>query len=884
MKTEGKAHFWQGEWLSDQELELRLERLPEYIEYALAQKFDLESLLRACQKLSEELAKQDSQVYQSLELILKEGFSMEKAERENELSELAKFLRRKDLEEKLVCELGAIDAADFRRSDYRSANFESWAPLGFLVHIAPTNAYSAGAWSVLEGLLSGNVNFLKTGGSDELFAQLFLSYLVKFDESASLAPRIIVCRISSSRQELLNKILSQSDGVVVWGDEGAISGVKAIAPASARFIEWGPKISFAYFASESVNDLEAQIGLAREICRMEQQACSSPQCVFVDTDKKDTLRNFAHDLAKQLAAESAKLPIKAPSLQEQAEITQVVEVCRLESCLGLTELIEAPDASWRILIDYDNIKLKAFQLKASPLYRTIWVKQLLRERIVQDLRPYRFFLQTCGLAAGLASVPDLTDALIRAGVLRITRCGYMLDSYSGEPHDGVYALQRYCRRVSLQGGSQLESISSLAEMRRAQTEAPQGPLMGKEDFQSMIVDPSYGQLFFKSGGSSGEPKLSVFDYDDYHRQMNAAAQGLIAAGLDPRSDRCMNLFFAGGLYGGFVSFFTILETLKAIQFPMAGIADTKFVAQTIVSQKVNVLLGMPSYFSQLFADNAELLAKEKVVEKLFFAGEHFSSAQMRFLKETFGISHIRSAGYGSVDAGPIGYQCVYCQGSEHHLHQGLQLMEILDMEKDCQAPAGEAGRVVLSGLSRHGQCIQRYEIGDLARSLPGDCPCGRGSPRFELLGRYGDVFRIGTAFFNYAKFSQILTETFEYAGEIQIILEGTGSKDVKDVKEVKEVEGVKGVKEVLRLLLDQDQIKPLTESLVSGTDSRKQNATGGGLSRQEAIKLSLLENYPDLRQIAAEEGLFDFEVELARNQDFQRAPGSGKLRHIIDNR
>jgi hypothetical protein len=41
--------------------------------------------------------------------------------------------------------------------------------------------------------------------------------------------------------------------------------------------------------------------------------------------------------------------------------------------------------------------------------------------------------------------------------------------------------------------------------------------------------------------------------------MELAAEGLYAAGLEPKNDRVMNLFYAGSLYGGFTSFFTILE-------------------------------------------------------------------------------------------------------------------------------------------------------------------------------------------------------------------------------------------------------------------------------------------------------------------------------------
>ncbi len=882
MNTMATPHLWQGEWLTNEQLSQRIERIDDDVRKALATPFDVRALLNACEKLSKELNLRSSTIYGSLESILQNGFQMQEEERSKELAELATFLSREDLERKLACELGMYDPFNFTRQDHRDDNFEKWAPLGFLVHVAPTNAFSAGAWSVLEGLLSSNVNFLKTGGSDEIFAQVFLKHLIDQDTTGTLAPRIFACRISSRERAALSKILNRADGVIVWGDEGAIAGIKELTPIHARFIEWGPKISFAYFANDSLDDEQSLLGLAFECCRMEQQACSSPQIVYVETENRGELTEFATRLAKVLAKTSDAIPIKEPGPQEQAEITSVVELCRLESCLGLTELIEDPNGAWRILVEHSSV------VKASPLYRTIWVKPLLRNDISATLSPFRFFLQTAGVACKRTSLAEIADAFTQAGVLRVTRCGGMLDSYSGEPHDGVYALQRYSRRVSLQTNAAelpsgagrtpavpeleagkmpalpdsdaqmgarsssplrnatsdlLQGISSFAELRCKQPSPPTRPIMSKEDFQSSKVSAKHSELFFKSGGSSGDPKLSIFTYDDYHLQMRAAAYGLYAAGLDLETDRCMNLFFAGGLYGGFVSFFTILETLKAVQYPMAGIADLEQVANTIVSQKCNTLLGMPSYLIQLFTKHSDLFSKHKVVKKIFYAGEHFNQKQRDFFHTNFEVELIRSCGYGSVDAGPIGYQCPECTGAIHHLYNTLHILEIVAFDGDTPVSPGEAGRVILTSLQRSGQEITRYDIGDTARLLSEPCPCGRSAPRFELLGRHGDVFKIGSAFFNYAKFTQILSDDLNYAGEVQLHLKANGS-----------------LEEISVCLANSDSIS------------------------EARVLAKLLESYDDLRHIVETEKLLHLSVSFVDVNDFERAPGSGKLRHIVDKR
>jgi len=835
-------HLWQGKWVGDAELAANVQSLRDTVDQALSQPLEIQSVLDACDNLSQALGDKGSDIYSLLATCLRQDFKMDAGQLAKDLADLSKFLQRSSLEDKISRELRTRDPFFFLRPEYRSNIFERWAPLGFLVHIAPTNAFAVGAYSVIEGLLTGNINFLKTGGSDPPFAQLFLKGLIDLDRTATIAPKIFACRISSREQSMLKEILSHADGIAAWGNEGALEGLRAMTPTFARFVDWGPKISFAYFAADSLDDDTSIEELAKECCLLEQQACSSPQCVYVESADREDLLRFAGRLASALDRVSPTVARKQPDLHEQAEITSVVELCRLESCLDLTEVIEGEDKSWRILVEH------ASSLRASPLYRTIWVKPIQRDKIIQTLRPLRSYLQTAGLVCKLESLSDLSDALIQAGVLRITRAGGMLDSYDGEPHDGVYALQRYSKRISAQLGADVAGICSFAELKGSILEPPDAPILTKEGFQTAAVDPKHSHLFFKSGGSSGAPKLSIFSHDDYHLQMSAAADGLFAAGLDPAVDRCMNLFFGGGLYGGFISFFTILENLKAVQYPMGAHPDTRMVAETLVSQSTNVLLGMPSYLIQLFGQNADFFRKNQVVEKIFYGGEHFNEVQKQYIQSEFGVKVIRSATYGSVDAGPIGFQCSFCTGGVHHLHSRLHILEILDLERDAPAPVGELGRVIITSLARAGQNLDRYEIGDLARLLPGHCQCGRLTPRFELLGRHGDVFRLASMFFNYTKFSHILTDNCQYAGELQLILR-SGKKTEKDE---------------LWVVVSADSIADRADT--------------------DAIRELILANYTDLRDCVLEDALLDLHILAISPDKFLRTAGSGKLRRIVDER
>ncbi|WP_244188629.1 acyl-CoA reductase [Streptomyces yokosukanensis] len=829
-------HLWQGEFVDDAEAGRRLAGLPELAARVLTRPLPTDVVLGACAALSRDLADPACALYGRL------AGQLPADEARTVLAELASALTREALERKVRRELGGLRPERLARPDARETVYEAWAPVGLLAHIAPGNAATVAPLSVVEGLLAGNLNVLKTSGSDSALALDVLAALGAADPSGLIAERVVALRFPSARREWLQAVCAPADAIAVWGGEDAVRAAGELAQPGCRVVEWGHRISFAYLTGQAASEDGVLDALAEDVCRFEQQACSSPQVVYLDTDVTDDAEElfaFAGRFAERLAKVSAEHTPPAPSPAEQAEITTVQQLARLEQHLGLTRVFAAEDGSWRVLADTRSA------LDASPLHRSVWVKPLPRHAITATLRPMRRYLQTAAIGGDRADVAALSRAMFAAGVTRVTAVGSMLESYEGEPHDGVYALQRYSRRVSVRATDpDFRTVPCLDDLVASPVlpPAPDAPLLGKEGVQRALagLDPRHAHLHFRSGGSTGTPALSVFTCDDYDNQMRASADGLLAAGFDPARDRAANLFYSGGMYGSFISFFSILERLNATQFPIAAGPDHAMVAEALVAHRADTLFGMPSYLWQLLHAEADRLRAYGGIRKVFYGGEHFTAEQRRVLTDDFGVEVIRSAAYGSTDLGPLGYQCVSCDGSVHHVLTELHTLEILDPREDRPVAPGEPGRLVFTSRARAGQRLERYEIGDLGRAVEGTCACGSTVPRLELLGRYGDVVRVGTYFLNYRRIVRALAERLAYHGEVQLSV-ASGPE-----------------REELTVRLDE------------------QYAPDPGLTRS-----TLTAEVPELAS-ALEEGLLSLAVQSVRRETFERTPTSGKLRTVVD--
>lgn len=420
--------LYRGELCEDRELPRLLERLEaDCLETIAGQSIDRETVVAACDALARRAEAGD---YDSVLQPFLAAFSIDPAR----FREALFLFKREALSYKLAVELGPEDLPDLTppgRAPIRRRRM----PLGVLFHMAAGNVDGLPAYSVVEGLLAGNVNILKLPAQDRGASLLLLRELVRLEPR--LRDFVYVFDVPSTDLQSLERFAKIADAVVVWGGDEAVRAARTLAGPDTALICWGHKLSFAYAVPPvSDGDLEA---LADHICATGQLLCSSCQGIFLDTGDMGEVYALAERLFPILQAAARRHPPADPALRARATLELYARELEADSggrriCRGGgVSVTAAPDS----------------QLELGLLAGNCWVKPLPRDQIVPRLKPRKGCLQTAGLLCPEEEREALSALLARAGVVRVTGPGDMSRTVPGEAHDGTYPLAAYTRIVEV---------------------------------------------------------------------------------------------------------------------------------------------------------------------------------------------------------------------------------------------------------------------------------------------------------------------------------------------------------------------------------------------------------------------------------------------------
>ncbi len=386
---------------------------------ASKEKLTTESVIAACDKLYR-AAMEGAYDEIALPLLQTANLSYER------FQSLAGLFSREELEYKCKTELGEWYGT---LPALKNGTVRKRYPLGVLFHIAAGNVDGLPAYSVIEGLLAGNINILKLPTGDNGLSVRLLSELIRFEPR--LKEYIYVFDVPSAETETLKIFAELADAVVVWGGDEAVAAARQLAGVNTKIIPWGHKLSFAYVTEQA--EEAALYGLARHICETDQVLCSSCQGIFLDTEDRAVQERFAEhffDILKRVNAEFGKADLGMRGKNTLRLYTDLLE--------GADERRVLQEEGVSVVIKEDS------KLELSYMFRNVWIKRMPRQHIVEQLKRYKGHLQTCGLLCGVHEKAELAELIGTAGVVRITGSD-MSRMIPGEAHDGTYPLREYSR-------------------------------------------------------------------------------------------------------------------------------------------------------------------------------------------------------------------------------------------------------------------------------------------------------------------------------------------------------------------------------------------------------------------------------------------------------
>ena len=360
------------------------------------------------------------------------------------LDQAVSLLSKEHLWMKVKTELGNTDEYVTEKMEGFSRIRVRKVPLGVIFHIAAGNMDFLPAYSIAEGLLTGNINILKLPSADN---GLSLQLIMKFIEyEPKLKDYIYVFDTSSSDIQGMRKMAGLANAISVWGSDMAIEAVRGLAPPGIKLIEWGQKLGFCYVTDPgNVDSLEEELeGLAKHIATTKQLLCSSCQVIYLDTDDMDTVRAFANEFLPYL--QKAVEEGRTQEIGIRARDTLTAYTRRLKGYLGEEEASDdvIRGSGMSLIVKEDS------KLELSPMMCNVLVKPLSHRNISKVLYEGRYYLQTAGLICPSDQRKVLSELLVRCGLTRVTKACDMSSYFPGESHDGDYALDRYTRIVNIE--------------------------------------------------------------------------------------------------------------------------------------------------------------------------------------------------------------------------------------------------------------------------------------------------------------------------------------------------------------------------------------------------------------------------------------------------
>jgi hypothetical protein len=349
------------------------------------------------------------------------------------------WLRRGSLEPMIVRELGP-SGLNGGWNEHGLAECKAF-PLGVVGHWPAGNVEVQPILSMTCALLGGNAALVRIpSGLVELTRRL-MAKLVQSDRDELLTRRIFMAAFAHDRHDLQESMARVVDGAMIWGGQEAVLQIRRLPfPHWAKVAVFGPRISVAAMDAGAWSVTDEQESwcrrIARDVWQFEQQACSSPQVLFLEKRTGHSTAQFLSTLRRAFETENQAHPRQTIPGALTSAICQARASWLLADTSHRAVFPTSPD--WTLLFG------AGVDIPEPTQGRTLTVLEV--DNLLDPISRFDGNVQTLGLGVADSEIEKkLSDVAGKKGVDRIVKLGRM--HVFSSPWDGVDLVRPMVRMV-----------------------------------------------------------------------------------------------------------------------------------------------------------------------------------------------------------------------------------------------------------------------------------------------------------------------------------------------------------------------------------------------------------------------------------------------------
>lgn len=292
--------------------------------------------------------------------------------------------------------------------------------------------------------------------------------------------------------------------------------------------------------------------------------------------------------------------------------------------------------------------------------------------------------------------------------------------------------------------------------------------------RDLFAGPPRGAFVFSTGGTTGSPKYTFRNFDDFGEN-HFAFDGLEV----DENDVVANLFMPG-IWGAYTNHEKGLEQRRCTVVPIGAFGlEEAFLdssLRTMVDTGVNMVIGVPSTvvrFAQVLEHRPE--REQLKIRKIYTLGEMMYESVYRYLKKAFDEPRVMSV-YSSVDCSLMGVQDAQCAPTEYRVLDHVYI-ELLDPSGRLITEPEKTGDVIVTLMKERLTPMVRYRIGDAASFCALERNAGCNRPLLRVLGRNDDTVIIASVHVSLQAVMDIVTAIDGLSPNVQMRVDKHGHRD-----------------------------------------------------------------------------------------------------------